>query len=401
MHSDVTSVFLALAVAFAVLGVAGAAHAQTPPGDPPAPQEPAPPSAPVVANPLEGVTFGVGFDGYYEWNMNRPFERVNLLRAYDVSSNSFSLNQANLIVERAPDVSKGRRMGLRLDLMFGQATDVLQGSAANEARPQVYRNVFQAYGSYVFPVGRGLQVDFGKFASALGIEGNYTKDQIAYSRSFFFDFLPFYHFGFRATYAPSDRLALTYWLVNGTQQSEDFNGFKSQAGIVTIKPVPSVSWNVNYYAGREGHDLAAAVPDRSQLRIVDTYATWTKGAVQLAAEADHVEVSPDASNAAASTAKGTAVYAQYRVAPQIQLGARYEYIRDGAGLFSGQSQNLHEVTATATWQPGDGMQLRAEWRRDGSDHSFFPGPTPGAMRASQQTMTLALVWWFGSKQGTW
>jgi len=95
-------------------------------------------------SPLEGITFGVGFDGYYAWNTNRPIGRINLLRAYDVSSDSFSLNQANLIVERAPDIDKGRRIGLRLDLMFGQATETLQGSAANEPRPQAYRNVFQA-----------------------------------------------------------------------------------------------------------------------------------------------------------------------------------------------------------------------------------------------------------------
>ena len=166
------------------------------------------------------------------WNANNPVGRVNLLRAYDVQSDSFSLNQANVIVERGPDVSKGRRMGLRLDLMFGQATETLQGSASNEPRPQVYRNIFQAYGSYVFPVGKGLQVDFGKFASALGFENNYTKDQINYSRSYFFNYLPFYHFGFRTTYPVNDRLSLTYWLVNGTQQSEDFNGFKSQVAIV-------------------------------------------------------------------------------------------------------------------------------------------------------------------------
>src|SRR4249920_371978 len=75
------------------------------------------PSASPEPSPLDGITFGVGFDGYYAWNINRPVGRINLLRAYDVSSNSFSLNQANVIVERAPDVEKGRRMGLRLDLM--------------------------------------------------------------------------------------------------------------------------------------------------------------------------------------------------------------------------------------------------------------------------------------------
>ena len=67
-------------------------------------------------------------DTYYEYNFNDPVGRVNLLRAYDVSSNAFSLNQADLIVERAPDVDAGRRYGARLDLQFGQATATLQGN---------------------------------------------------------------------------------------------------------------------------------------------------------------------------------------------------------------------------------------------------------------------------------
>lgn len=380
-----------------------------------------PASAPEEPSPLDGVTFAVGLDGYYAWNSDRPVGRINLLRAYDVSSNSFSLNQASAILERAPDVDKGRRVGLRLDLMFGQATETLQGSGANEPRPQVYRNLFQAYGSYVVPAGRGLQVDFGKFASALGFENNYTKDQINYSRSYFFNYLPFYHFGFRTTYPVNDRLSLTYWLVNGAQQSEDFNGFKSQAAIITIKPVPSVSWNVNYYTGREARDLSPALNpglpalptqpglsadaltalDRSRLHIFDTYVAWTRNPVTVGVEADYVALKPDGGSASSAVVRGGAAYAQYRATPQVQLAARYEFFGDRAGLFSGQEQNLHDVTATVTYQPGDGMMIRGEWRRDSSNRDFFLGRTLDDRRRDQQTATLGLVWWFGTKRGTW
>ncbi len=412
---------LRVALVALTIGTAVPAAAQTPdrPTETPVPADAQPQSAPPEPSPFEGITFGIGFDGYYAWNANRPVGRVNLLRAYDVSSNSFSLNQASVIVERAPDVEKDRRMGLRLDLMYGQATETLQGSAANEPRPQVYRQVFQAYGSYVLPVGRGLQVDFGKFSSALGLEGNYTKDQINYSRSYYFNYLPFYHFGFRSTYAPSDRVSLTYWLVNGAQQSEDFNGFKSQAAIITLKPVPSVSWNVNYYSGREARDLNPAlnpgIPslptqpglsvdpidpfDRSRLHIFDTYATWTKDRVTLAAEADYVALKPESGDS--SIVKGGAAYVQFRPSPQSQLALRYEYFGDRAGLFSGTPQNLQEVTATATYQVAEGMMVRGEWRRDSSDHDFFLGQTLEDRRRDQQTVTLGLVWWFGTKRGAW
>jgi hypothetical protein len=44
---------------------------------------------------LHGTTINLLFDGYYAYNFNNPIGRVNLLRAYDVSSNAFSLNQGN------------------------------------------------------------------------------------------------------------------------------------------------------------------------------------------------------------------------------------------------------------------------------------------------------------------
>jgi hypothetical protein len=44
-----------------------------------------------------------------------------------------------------------------LDLMFGQTTESLAGNPANEPRPAPYRNISQAYGTYVFPVGKGLK----------------------------------------------------------------------------------------------------------------------------------------------------------------------------------------------------------------------------------------------------
>ena len=216
---------------------------------------------------LKGTTINVGIDGYYEYNFNAPVGRVNLLRAYDVLSNNFSLNQASLIIERAPDVEAGRRYGARLDLQFGQATSSSQGNPNNEPRPEIYRNIFQAYGTYVIPLGTGLTVDFGKWASSLGFEGTYTKDQMNYSRSYWFNFLPFYHMGLRANYKVNDKLGLNYWVVNGTNQTEATNSFKDELFGFVVTPRKTISWTVNYYYGQDHPDknevvLPAVHPQR-------------------------------------------------------------------------------------------------------------------------------------------
>ena len=92
---------------------------------------------------LRDTTIDLAVDTYYAYNFNHPVGRVNLLRAYDVLSNEFSLNQADVIFDHPPDLSEGRRWGARLDLQFGQATDTLQGNPSNEPRPDIYRTFFR------------------------------------------------------------------------------------------------------------------------------------------------------------------------------------------------------------------------------------------------------------------
>ena len=106
------------------------------------------PTASVLPTVLPGgATLNYMFDGYYEYDFNHPIGRIQYLRAYDVLSNSFSINQADIVFALDPNVAEGRRYGVRLDLQFGQATDTLQGNPSNEVRPQIYRNIFQAYGT--------------------------------------------------------------------------------------------------------------------------------------------------------------------------------------------------------------------------------------------------------------
>jgi len=368
---------------------------------------------------LPGTTMSFYLDGYYGWNFNDPVGRVNLLRANDVLSNSFSLNQFALILERAPDVAAGRRYGGRVDLMFGQETETLQGGAQNEPRPQVYRNLFQAYGTYVFPVGSGLTVDFGKFYSALGFENNYAYDEINYSRSFYFTYLPFYHMGFRTTYNFNDKLTLQYWLVNGANQTEDFNGFKSNAVLFTVKPTKNIAWNINYYFGNENRDLTPdlnpglpVLPTQPGLsvtpvpgprftgmtHIFDTYASWSPNAKWTAAgEFDYV-VSRAFASSEASHVLGGAGYLQYHFTPKFTLAGRVEFLQDQGGLYSGLTQNLKDTTATVTYQFIDGFQTRLEFRRDFSDQPFFLTATPGLLKREQDTATLGLIWWFGGKR---
>ncbi len=368
---------------------------------------------------LRGTNLSLGLDGYYGYNFNSPTGRVNLLRAYDVTSNSFNINQASIIIEHLP--TPAERMGGRLDLQFGQATETLQGSPANEQRPQVWRNLFQAYGSYLAPVGSGLQIDFGKWASSLGNEGNYTKDQIAYSRAYSFYYLPFYHTGMRASYNVTTKLNVAYWLVNGANDTEDLNGFKSQAFLFTIKPSSTLSWNVNYYFGQEARDVQATLnpglpssPTQPGLpaqnispapngreHIFDTYATWAPiKKLTLVPEADFVVSRTFAEQKPGRVAIGS-LAAKYALPYSSNIGARFEYLDDRGGLFSGSTQALKEGTIVLDHLLAPSFLIRGEYRRDFSNQRFFLTDRPSVLSQAQTTATLGLVYWWGTKQGSW
>jgi Putative beta-barrel porin-2, OmpL-like. bbp2 len=374
---------------------------------------------------LKGTTTNVSLDGYYAYNFNHPIGRVNLLRSYDVLSNAFSLNQASVMFEHAPEGAAGKRFGLRLDLQFGQATATLQGNPANEPRPDIYRNIFQAYGTYVVPLGHGLTVDFGKWGSSLGMEGNYSKDQINYSRAYWFDFLPFYHMGIRASYPVNDKLTLNYWIVNGTQQTEPTNAYKDQLFGFTATPRKTITWNVNYYRGQE-HPDALQIPNSGpipiqpglnfvairpapdgRLHIFDSYVGWqVTPKLALHGEADYVierlwrNASVGHSSAPTEVAGGAA-YARYEISPRIAFGARAEYLSDRQGMFSGVSQALKETTATFDYKLADGFLMRYEWRRDFSNQAYFLTDVQGGRSTQQNTATVGLIWWVGRKQGAW
>src|SRR5215467_7429503 len=100
-------------------------------------------------------------DGYYDYNFNTPVTRKNgPERTFDVDTNSLSLSLAELSLEKKP--TSDSRGGFRLDLDFGPTQEIVNATDP-ASQPTIFRNLGQAYLSYQADVGKGLQIDFGKF----------------------------------------------------------------------------------------------------------------------------------------------------------------------------------------------------------------------------------------------
>jgi hypothetical protein len=243
-----------------------------------------------------------------------------------------------------------------------------------------------------------------------------------YSRSFWFNFLPFYHMGVRANYKLNNWLTANYWVVNGTQQTEPFNGFKDQLFGLDIQPHKTVNWSVHYYLGQEHPDVVfypngggppnlpteQGVPFQpirpalnGRLHIFDSYMTWQASPrLTLALESDYVIERLHTYSAPLHT-DGGAAYARYQITPKFALAGRAEYLSDRGGLFTGATQALKETTFTMEYKFAEGLLMREEWRQDFSNQPFALTSTLGILKKEQNTATIGLVFWFGGKQGSW
>jgi len=209
---------------------AGAAQAATP-------ATAAAPGAPTLASLLGPLSITGFVDGNYGYNFEHPHLNapsvlagnpntgVSGLRAFDSPYSQLGLNAVELILDKAPDGGNSR-IGYHIAFGAGNAINVVGSTEPGGLGYLQY--VKEAYGSYLAPVGKGLQIDFGKFVTQHGAEVIESKDNWNYSRSLLFTYaIPFYHFGLRAKYVFNDKYNFTAYLVNGWNNIVDNNTGKT------------------------------------------------------------------------------------------------------------------------------------------------------------------------------
>ena len=187
------------------------------------------------------VTFGATFEGYYQYNWNQPYDRVIPLRAYDTRSNSFSIQQAALVVDAPPDRRERTPRAACASICSSARPRRRCRAAPRTSRGPMSTGMSgRPTAATSFRSAAGSRSIFGKFASNLGYETNYAKDNFNFSRAYLFNFLPYYHIGLRTSLPVSDKVTLMYMLTNGIQQTEDFNNFKSNHVSAVVKPGAAV-----------------------------------------------------------------------------------------------------------------------------------------------------------------
>src|SRR5437763_13674424 len=299
-----------------------------------------------IASLLGPTTLSGFVDMYYGYNANQPVSRSSGFRSFDALSNQFALNLVELVVDKTPEVTNSRT-GYHIALGYGQAINAVNGSDPGGLGFDQYLK--EAYFSYLAPVGKGLQVDFGKFVTPAGAEVIETKDNWNYSRGLLFSYaIPFFHFGMRAKYTFNDHYAVAGYLVNGWNNIVDNNTGKTYGGSFFWNPNKKFGVVQNYLIGPELSDN-----NNAKRQLSDTVVTYSPtGRLSFIVNYDYGRGDRIASFSKPVYWTGAAGYLRYAFNSSNAFATRYEYFDDKYGVMTGglpkpQPQQPHGLTGTS------------------------------------------------------
>jgi len=334
---------------------------------------------------FRGTEIGGLLDAHYDYFSTKPDGDAQY-RNFDTRHNQFRVSMAQIWLAKAPTADS--RAGYKVKMSVGPATTMVQSYEPGTS--PVLENIEEGFISYLAPVGKGLQVDVGKFVTQHGAEVIEAKDNWNYSRSLLFALaIPYYHAGVRVSYSPGSKVSLMGNIVNGWNNVSENNSAKTYGAQVTLKPTAAFTLVQNYMAGPEQPNDSV---DWRQL--ADTVATYTvTPKFSLMANYDY---GTDTVSGARVHWDGVGGYARYQANKYVALSPRVEWYSDPSGFTTGTVQALKEVTGTLELKPTDTFMWRIEYRTDFSDSAVFK-TSEGELQKTQSSIAFGLLYSFSFK----
>jgi hypothetical protein len=306
----------------------------------------------------------------------------NNLRVFDHKADSFGLDLAQIVFAKDPTVGA---IGYKVKISVGETAKFIHSTGLVSSASDDPFDLTEAYLSYVAPLGKGLRFDYGKMVTYFGAEVIEAIDNPNYSRSFLFNYaIPFTHTGLKASYAFTDALNASFYVVNGWDNSTDNNSSKSIGVSIGFAPAEIFSGYVNFMTGPEKADN-----NRDNRTLVDIVAT-IKPIKPLSIILNYDDAQEDHSATGGGTAKwsGLAGIVKYDFNETYSIAVRGESFDDKDGVRTGTVQKLTEVTLTPEIRLANGIILRPEYRHDSSNKESFDNGT----KKSQDTLALAAMY---------
>lgn len=336
---------------------------------------------------VNGIDISGMVDVYYSYNFNTPYSQGNNLFTFTGKDNQFAVNLAEIVFEKG--VSSPGDVGFRVDLDFGSAADIVAGATSpDDPAEETYKDIQQAYLSYVVPVGNGLTIDIGKFVTHMGLEVIESIDNWNYTRSYLFGYaIPFYHAGVRGSYPISDDLYITGYIYNGwnnvVESGNRMKTFGLQAGFTPVENLSIVlNWigpesSTGSYTQKHVYDIIVSYDLDERTGFIVNY--------DLGSQKDTADKTQNWG--------GFAIYARHQFNEEYTGAFRYELYDDEDGA-TGIGTTVQEITLTAERILSENLNGRLELRYDSADKDIFDDETVNSLTDKQSTLILGLVYTF-------
>jgi hypothetical protein len=300
-----------------------------------------------------------------------------------VYKNSFILDQFDVAIARSIDASKGKfDVGFVVEGMYGRdaffthSNGILDNNNKDGGGPFDQPDLMQAYVQFAIPVGTGLTLEVGKFATLIGYEATNPTSNLLYTLSYQASFAnPTSQTGILASYRV-DSLTFTAGVSRGWDQTTyDNNGAADFLGQVAWKRDDKFNLIGNISIGPQ--QPADNAHYSVMLEVVPTYKLsdqWTFAADIMYGLANSY-----------GQWYGLAAYASDKLNNYLTANGRIEYFHDGndfrvaAPTAAGSDVNYWAATLGLAVSPlpdnswFNTLTLRPEIRFDMADRGVFDG----------------------------
>jgi len=323
--------------------------------------------------------------GGYIFNFVNPDSGTNEQRLFDKKANTFLIDLAQIQLAKDPPVGG---FGYKLKAAVGETTKFIHSSGLGN--PSDSFDLTEAFVDYVAPLGSGLKLQLGKFATYLGAEVIEARDNFNYSRSFLYDFAtPFTHTGVMAGYKFSEVFAANLYLVNGWDVWTDNNKGKSIGASFVVAPIDPVQLTFNFMYGPEQANNTSN--NRFLFDWIGAFKPTKKLTFMVNVDYGQEEKVP-LNHGNNSKWYGVAAYAKYDFTEFISASVRGEYFDDKNGVRTGIAQKLKEITLTTEFKIAKDLLLRPEYRHDWSDQNGFDSKHATFNKKTQDTIALGVMY---------
>ena len=230
--------------------------------------------------------------------------------------------------------------------------------------------------SYLAPVGNGLTIQGGIFASLIGYDGLYAKDNFAYTRPWTGDYTPYFMLGVNASYPVTPRVTATAFLVNGYWHLAHANGVPSVGGQLAYKVTDRLTVKETVLYGPHQADTAL----RNWRFISDSIVERKAGPVTAAFEYQIGTERVAVPNGPLALWMAAQAPVNWAVAGPWSITVRPEFAWDRDGRWIGAEQSVKAFTSTVEFRKplGEAQAIvTLEYRVDdsrGPGGGFFTEP---------------------------